>query len=602
MWVKRLLFGQRFAFIIIGLALLAGLCTLVAFTRWSPLTDDPDMIVAVLIVDLVIVLGLAAVIVIRILPLLRSGRGVAGSKLHRRLALFSALLAAAPTLFFAALGSVYFYMGVQSWFNDKVQQAIHGSESVAQAYLEEHQYGIRADALAMASDLTRFLSTHNSFGNDLQEFFRTQTYLRNLSEAVLRDEKGRTIAQSGLAYSLSFEDISASAMEEARGGDPVLYIPENEDRIRALVSLNTVQPLYLYVGRMVDEAVLDRVQETRAAAREYNNLRKQAGRVQKYSILMFAATGLLLVLTAVWFGLWLARRLMTPLAAMMSAAERVGAGDYNARVSEFGGFDEFNTMAKTFNTMTRQISDNINVIEMAEKKAAWGEVARRVAHEIKNPLTPIQLAAERLSRKYGKQITEDKQIFEESIQTIIKHVEDLKTMVNEFSQLADSDVRAVQKEIFDVAGMINSLIVLQKEAYPDIQFTIDGMEKKLLILSDETRLRQAVLNLVTNARNALIENSISEPSIVVVLEKSDNKISITVVDNGPGFPENIAERKKLLEPYVTTRKKGTGLGLAIVRKNIGDLGGDVVLSTADKVLAQRGFTGAQVTLVLPADA
>ncbi len=596
MWVKRLLFGQRFAFIVVGLALLAGLCTLIAFTRWSPLTDDPDMIVAVLTIDLVVLLGLAAVITIRIFPLLRSGRGVAGSMLHRRLALFSALLAAAPTLFFAALGSVYFYMGVQSWFNDKVQQAISGSESVAQAYLEEHQYGIRADALAMASDLTRFLSTH-SFGDDFQEFFRTQTYLRNLSEAILKDDKGRTYAQSGLAYSLSFESLSPSAMEEARGGDPVLYIPENEDRIRALVSLNTVQPLFLYVGRTVDEAVLDRVQQTRAAAKEYNVLRKQAGRVQKYSILMFAATGLLLVLTAVWFGLWLARRLMTPLAAIMLAAEKVGAGDYTARVSEFGGFDEFNTMAKTFNTMTKQISETI----VMKKKAAWGEVAQRVAHEIKNPLTPIQLAAERLSRKYGKQITEDKEIFEESINTIIKHVDDLKAIVNEFSQLADSDVKPIQRQSFDLSAMLSSLLILQKEAFHNISFETHELDKACMIKSDEARLRQAVLNLITNARNALLENNVEAPRIGLFLRQTDN-ITITIVDNGPGLPETSVERQKLLEPYVTTRKKGTGLGLAIVQKNISDLGGEVTLGNCAPDMGEKGFTGACVTLVLPVEA
>lgn len=596
MWLKRLLFGQRFAYMVVGLALLAGLCTLIAFTRWSPLTDDPDWIVAVLSVDLVIVLGLASVISIRIWPLLRSGRGVAGSKLHRRLALFSALLAAAPTLFFAALGSVYFYMGVQSWFNDKVQLAIRGSESVAEAYLEEHQYGIRADALAMASDLTRFLSTH-SFGDKFSEFFRTQTYLRNISEAMLVDDRGRQYAQSGLSFSLSFEALSASAMEEARNGDVVMYIPENEDRIRALVSLNTVQPLFLYVGRMVDEAVLDRVQETREAAKEYNNLRKQAGRVQKYSMLMFAATGLLLVLTAVWFGLWLARRLMTPLAAIMNTAEKVGAGDYSARVSEFNTFDEFKTLAKTFNNMTAQIGETI----VMKKKAAWGEVAQRVAHEIKNPLTPIQLAAERLSRKYGKQITEDKEIFEESIGTIIKHVEDLKAIVNEFAQLADSDTKAIRRERFDLSSVLSSLLVLQKEAYPDIAFET-ALESGVTLKSDEARLRQAVLNLITNARNALKENNVASPRIGVFAQREGERVLIHVIDNGPGFPADETERQKLLEPYVTTRKKGTGLGLAIVQKNIDDLGGHVTLGNPPAMLAEKGFTGASVTLDLPVDA
>lgn len=593
--LKRLFMGQRFAYVVVGLALLAGLLTFVAFTQWSPLTDNPDLIVGVLITDLVIVAALAAVIGIRLFALLRSKEGVAGSRLHRRLALFSALLAAAPTLFFAAFGGVYFYMGVQSWFNDKVQAAIRGSEVVAQAYLAEHQQTIRADGLAMASDLTRYLSTHN-FDQGFVEFFRSQTYVRNLSEAILMDDKGRTLAQSGLSFSLSFDSLPSSAFTESRDGDPVLFIPENEDRIRALISLNTLEPLYLYVGRTVDETVLDRVQETKAAANEYNALRKQSKRVQRYSVLMFAATGLLLVLAAVWFGLQLARRMMMPLGALMAAAERAGAGDYSARVPEFKGFDEFHSLAKAFNAMTQNITENMEL----RKQAAWGEMARRVAHEIKNPLTPIQLAAERLRRKYAGQITTDKEIFDESISTIIKHVDDLKNMVNEFGQMAQMDRHMIAKGPVDLVATVRSLVTLQQQAYPKTAFSVDSSEPSMAIVSDESRLRQALLNLITNAENALAESDNIAPKIAVKITRGADTIRICVMDNGPGYPDDAAQRTRLLEPYVTSRKKGTGLGLAIVQRIAEDLGGKLILSNGRDVPGSMDFPGAHATLVIPA--
>lgn len=587
MWVKRFLSGQRFAYIIVSLALLAGALTFVAFTRWSPVTDDPNLITGVLIADLVIVIVLALVIALRLVPLLRSKSGVAGSRLHRRLALFSALLAAAPTLFFAAFGGVYIYLGVQSWFNDKVQIAIRGSETVAQAYLAEHQQIIRADALAMASDLTRYLAEH-PMDRDFQEFFRTNTYLRNLSEAVLMDDRGRTLVQSGLSYSLTFDSIPRADMLDAREGEVVLFVPDNEDRIRALVSLNTIQPLYLYVGRMVDETVLARVQETKAAADEYQALRKQAGRVQKYSTLMFVATGLLLVLAALWFGLMLARRLMIPLAALMNAAERVGQGDYNVRVPEISGFDEFKTMSRTFNTMTQRLKESVEL----KKQAAWGEVARRVAHEIKNPLTPIQLAAERLRRKYGDQITGDRAVFDECVDTIIKHVKDIQTMVDEFAAMGNMDRISVKRETTDLSPTLGALISLQREAYPQVHFSLQAPES-LVAVTDEARIRQALLNLTANAVNALTEAKTEAPRIQVDLRREGKQITITVMDNGPGFPEDKASREKLIEPYVTTRKKGTGLGLAIVAKIASDLAGSLTLSNGGP---SHAFPGAHAAL------
>ncbi len=599
MWLKRLLAGQRFAYLIVGLAVLSGLLTFIAFTRWSPITDDPDTIIAVLVIDLVVVLVLTVLIGFRITPLFRQRKTVAGSKLHRRMALFSALIAATPTLFFAAFGGIYFYLGIQTWFNEKVQTAITGSGIVAQNYLEEHQKTLRADALAMSSDLARYLSI-NGIDDKFNDFFRSQTYVRNISEAILRNERGQTFAQSGLSFSLNFDDLPSTAFDNARSGDAYLYIPENDDRIRVLVSLNTVTPLYLYVGRRIDENVLARVQETQDAANEYNALRKQSARVQKYSLLMFGATGLLLVLAALWFSLNLSRRLMIPLSAIMNAAEKVGHGDYTARVSNFKGFDEFTSLAKTFNTMTEQIAQNITLIESAEKKAAWGEVARRVAHEIKNPLTPIQLSAERLRRKYGDAITKDKEIFDDSIDTIIKHVGDLKRMVDEFSEMANMDKVAVQFSKVDVCDMASALITLQNEAYPDIDIRFISKQKALIFTTDETRLRQALLNLLTNAINSLQEHNVASPKIAIDIVQTDKDVIISVLDNGLGFPDDEAERVKLIEPYVTMRRKGTGLGLAIVAKTAIDLNGTLSL-TNGRLINDTVYTGAHANLVFPSN-
>jgi two-component system nitrogen regulation sensor histidine kinase NtrY len=221
--------------------------------------------------------------------------------------------------------------------------------------------------------------------------------------------------------------------------------------------------------------------------------------------------------------------------------------------------------------------DDITDLVSAQRTAAWADVARRIAHEIKNPLTPIQLSAERLRRKYGRLIETDRDVFDQCITTIVRQVDDIKRMVDEFSSFARMPKARPTED--DLADCVRQVIFLMRVGHPDIAFEDRLPQGALMARFDRRLLSQAITNVTKNATEGIAAQAEIEPlagKIVVSLDATPDGIAeIFVTDNGKGFPKD--QRNRLLEPYVTTRTEGTGLGLAIVAKILEDHGGGLEL-------------------------
>ncbi len=232
--------------------------------------------------------------------------------------------------------------------------------------------------------------------------------------------------------------------------------------------------------------------------------------------------------------------------------------------------------------------DDITELVSAQRTSAWGDVARRIAHEIKNPLTPIQLSAERIRRKFGRAITEDKAIFEQCTDTIVRQVDDIRRMVDEFSRFARMPKPVIEGE--DVADTVRQAVFLMKVAHPEIDIEADLKEDPLRAQFDRRLISQALTNIIKNATEAIEAvpaEELGKGRIDVVAGRDNDDIVIDVIDNGIGLPK--VARARLLEPYVTTREKGTGLGLAIVGRVLEDHGGRIELKdAADFRPGQRG--------------
>jgi two-component system, NtrC family, nitrogen regulation sensor histidine kinase NtrY len=232
--------------------------------------------------------------------------------------------------------------------------------------------------------------------------------------------------------------------------------------------------------------------------------------------------------------------------------------------------------------------DDITELVLAQRSSAWADIARRIAHEIKNPLTPIQLSAERLRRKYSKSITDDPAVFEQCTETIVRQVDDIKRMVDEFSRFARMPKAVLADE--DVADAVRQVVFLLRVAHPDIDFDVNLEAEAMLARFDRRLISQALTNIIKNAAEAIgavPPAELGRGRIAVRVHRDGKDVVIDVIDNGIGLPKE--NRSRLLEPYVTTREKGTGLGLAIVGRILEEHGGRLELrDAAEKIPGARG--------------
>jgi two-component system nitrogen regulation sensor histidine kinase NtrY len=292
--------------------------------------------------------------------------------------------------------------------------------------------------------------------------------------------------------------------------------------------------------------------------------------------------------------------------ALMKRAQKQGKRLVTDQVSLLRGGSERNFAVRVTTEGTAQQAqgyvvtfDDITELVSAQRSTAWADVARRIAHEIKNPLTPIQLSAERIRRKYGDSITKDRDVFDQCTDTIIRQVSDIGRMVDEFSAFARMPKPVMEQN--DIREIVREAVFLFQVSRPEINFELDLPEKPAVMLSDRRLLTQAVTNLVKNASEAIDTAMEAEPErtekghIVAKVRTKGDRLQITVIDNGCGLPKE--NRQRLVEPYMTTRAKGTGLGLAIVQRITEQHGG--TLQLADPPRRNGKIQGASVRMDLP---
>ena len=686
------------------LTIVMGWSTYAFLTRSGvPANGASQSLVALLVLANLVPAMLLVVLIGRRVAILISNRrrGLAGARLHLRLvALFSAV-AAVPTLLVVIFASLLFQFGVQFWFSDRVRTILDGSNQVAQAYVEENRQRIGDDIVVMAGDIASYA---RDFGEGTPLYRRGldfQTAGRTLTEAAVFRRKGadlELVAASGVGPDEVRAHVADIDLDRA-GLAPVTLIGAGQDRVEAAVAVPGTPETFLYVSRRVDPAVLARARQAAGALGDYNALIERGRVLQLRFNLVLMAVSLLTLIVAIWFALWLANRLVEPIARLAFAAERVGAGDLDARVPVRGDADEIGVLERAFNRMTSQLKaqqtallsandeldarrrfteavlagvsagvlsiapdgtirvanasaaallglphrllrgrrlsevapelaelleqarqtgdaagqvriqrgpetqtlavridaateaglerrdgfvltfDDISAQLADQRRAAWADVARRIAHEIKNPLTPIQLAAERLQRKFGRQIAEDADTFGTLTSTIVRQVGDLRRMVDEFSDFARMPKPVFAAEPLD--RILRQVLVLQEVAFPAIGFSLDCPDD-LVLVCDRQQLGRALTNLVKNAAESVTARVERDGEgalpgrIGISVDAGGDLVAIAVADNGLGFPAE--NRARLLEPYVTTRARGTGLGLAIAAKIVEEHGGQLELA------------------------
>lgn len=600
-FVRGKLFRTRnLAAVLAFASLISVIATYVTIARSeSTFESDPRSIMGLLMTNLVLVLGLMAVIAKRVFTLMMARKkGAAGSRLQAKIVTMFSLVAIVPTIFVAIFSTVFFNYGIHTWFDERVSTAIYESAAVAEGYMEEHKKIIQADIVGMANDLNREAYRIRRNPQNLDKMITLLAGVRKLPEAILfqdRGEKKKILGRSPLSFSIEFilEDISDELITRATQGELITLTPDTEDRVVALIKLENFFDTYLLVGRYVDATIVNHIERTEGAVSQYKQLQTDLSSIQVKFTLVFIVVSLLLLLAAIWGGMLFAGNLAAPLSDLLNATARVKKGDLSARVSEGDADDEIATLTREFNRMTLQLERQQKELASAQRIAAWSDVARRIAHEIKNPLTPIQLASERLRRKYSKEVS-DKATYERYINTISRHVGDIGKMVEEFASFARMPAPVFARN--DLAELLKESVFSRECGQSGIVFDMTLPDEKSELKCDAGQIQQVLLNLLKNAEEATLEAceknaSKEDKTITITLDNESDHYVLRIEDRGVGFPDELIDR--LTEPYVTTKSKGTGLGLTIVRKIIEDHGGSIEFSN------RRRVQGAAVTIILP---
>ncbi len=694
--------GFTFALVFMG-PLLAAL----TFLALGPLAlgARSNFLRLILLSDMVYILLVAGLVLARVMRMISDRRSQsAGSRLHLRLSVVFAFVALFPTILVAVFAVLTLNIGLEGWFSDRVREVVGSSLQAAEAYDQDQRQSLSEDAQTFGDFLDAGQRQGQFNGGDgAIRPILTQTQgaiQRGLKQVYVIDGTGTIKVRGERSYLFDYTAPAPLELVVAKDKGLVIIPDLERSEFRALVHLKSFPDRYLLVARAVDGRLLSLLDQTKETVALYQQLEADRGSVLFNFALIYLGFALLLILAAIWAGLWFAERLARPVGRLAIAAEQVGQGDLSVQVPDEEGDDEIATLGRAFNQMTRQLAqqrtelmathratderrrlfdsvlasvtagvigldeagridfvnraavrlldlgealtgrvllaevpefanlmdrqaqspagsvqeevrlnrrgklesllvrvagrtdasgraegtvvafDDVTQLVSAQRMAAWGDVARRIAHEIKNPLTPIQLSAERIKRKFRDQVKDPDDLVQYA-DVIVRQTNDLRRIVDEFSRFAR--MPEPDRRDTDLVALVKGAVMLQENGQPGVRFVRDLPQGRLVMVLDGTMIGQALTNLIKNAGEAietLVEKGAPQghvPEIRVAMENAPDAVIIRISDNGIGLP---ADREKLFEPYVTTREKGTGLGLPIVKKIIEEHGGTLHLEDA----------------------
>ena len=490
---------------------------------------------------------------------------------NNRFSLYFIGIAITPAIIVGSLALLLINFGVNDWFNDKIQNVIKNSVYVAEGYLEEHKKTIRGDIYAMSSDLNNSSNLYLRDKFNFEKLFFTQSLIRNLPDSFLIDGKGNVILKNRGSLKIFYQPTDI-ALKKVSDGELAIFTSTEFNKVYAIKKLENYLDLYLYVGRPMDNRVLSALNETRSAQNEFNLLEENRSKLSIIFILIYLIITIILIFISIIVGIRFAKKIVDPITNIILATDNISKGIYTSKLIKTDDFIELNRLTESFNKMSDDIETQKKQLAISQKHEAWSDVARKIAHEIKNPLTPIKLSIDRLKNKYTKGLDISKSDVLETIQTIDRQVDDIKNLVDEFSSFARMSAPVFNP--VNINDIVDYGINLFSQSEKKIKITKNISTNKNTVICDQSQINRVLNNVIINSIHS-IETKFNDSlggSIVIDISNDKKFVKIKILDNGIGFKH---DPKDLLKPYFTTKDKsiGTGLGLSIVEKIISEHGG-----------------------------
>ena len=562
------------------LCIFLGIITFLTFINqgFIPLTDRNLQIL--LIIDIILLLVFFSLIFKNVLRLYSTGkRNKTGSQTNLKYISLFSLFTFLPSLLIAIFSLFLFNFGVQKFFNDQITRAVNNSYDVAKNYLDESKKTVESDVLLMSVGINRVSNLFYSDQNRFKNIVRSERLLRRIDDVYLVDSSGNIMFSETKEIGIDFFPPTEEEFGKALEGLPVIISSSTGEKTSVMIKLTSLIDTYLYISRDIEPKIIKYVDETEEAVSFYYSVENsQTGIKITFAIIYIILVTLLLFLSTV-IAISFATRLTKPIINLITASQNISKGMLDTKVKDVDSDEEFKIVNKNFNNMIETLKKQQDKLLIAERYSAWESVARKLAHEIKNPLTPIQLSIDRLREKYAKKISDGESDFRNYLETINRQIKDIENLVNEFSNFARMPSPVMKKiNIYQVVKRAVDFIKMSSKN--SIELT--SSKQNLTIDGDEEQLYRVFINLIKNSEESFLEKRDKKPDfkgkIDIEIVDNNDYIVIKLEDNGTG----ISDTKKVMTPYFTTKKKGSGLGLPIVSKIINEHTGDFVITNNNK--------------------
>ncbi len=552
-----------------------GILTFLTFINegFIPLTEKNLFIL--LSIDIVLLLLFFYLIFRNFLRFYSAGKkNKSGSQTNIKYVSLFSLFTLIPSLLVAIFSLFIFNFGLQKYFDDQITRAVNNSNDVARNYLEESKQNIKSDVILMSVGLNRASNFYYSNPKQFVRVVNAERILRRIDDIYLIDSAGNILFSETNASAENFFVPGEETFDEALSGTPVIIPGNIDNKTSAMIKLNSFIDTYLHISRNIEPEILKYLNETEKAVDFYYSVENnQLGIKVTFAIIYIVVVTLLLFLSTS-IAITFAGRLTKPIINLINASENISKGELDAKVPEIESDEEFKKLNINFNNMIIRLKKQQDKLLVTERYEAWEVVARKLAHEIKNPLTPIQLSLDRLKEKYSSQIGDKKNQFNDYLQTINRQIKDIEKLVNEFSNFARMP-RPIVKKININNVVLRAVNFLKISLKSKIAF--NKKDETNFIMGDEDQLYRVFINIIKNADESIIQILDKKPNykgkIDIDILKNNDYIVIIIKDNGEG----ISDTKKVMTPYFTTKKNGTGLGLPIVSKIVNEHSGEFVI-------------------------
>ena len=565
---------KNFNWIILSsfLCIFMGIVTFLTFINegFVPLTDKN--LQTLLIIDILLLLIFFTLIFRNFYRFYYTGKkNKKGAQTNLKYISVFSLFTVIPSLIVAIFSLFIFNFGVQNYFDKQITKAVNNSFDVAKNYLEESKENVLSDVILMSVGLNRASGFYYSNPNRFKNIIRSEKILRKVDDVYLIDSLGNILLSDVRDISEEFIIPSDEDYDQAIEGKPVFITDSLDNKTTVMTKLNTLVDTYLYISRNIDPEILRYLNETEEAVSFYYSVENsQTGIKVTFAIIYIIVVTLLLFLSTS-IAISFASRLTKPIINLIGASDSISKGALDVKVPELDTDEEFKLLNQNFNQMIERLKEQQDKLLITERYEAWENVARKLAHEIKNPLTPIQLSIDSLREKYKEKLAHERKDFEKYLETINRQIKDIEKLVNEFSNFARMPSPILKK--IDLIKLVNQSLDFIKLSSKN-SFNLKIKSKYKYINGDEDQLNRVLINLIKNSEESFLEKNQKDPdfkgNIDIEIDDNNDYIFLRIIDNGTG----ITDAKKAMTPYFTTKKTGTGLGLPIVTKIINEHSGN----------------------------